>query len=163
MPLIINLRHLEKKNLQLDGELDPAELELTALDPLVKANQPVTYELEVQRIEDSLLAQGTIAADLDCECVRCLKPFAFRIEIGDWACHLPLAGDEAVKIEGDCVDLTPFIREDIILSFPQHPVCGPECAGATSLAAPGETKAGSPGADESSSPWAVLNKLKLEK
>ena len=34
-----------------------------------------------------------------------------------------------VAIENDCVDLTPFVREDILLEFPQHPLCKPDCGG----------------------------------
>ena len=163
MPLIVNLRHLERKNLELEGEIEAAELELEGLDPLIKVSKAIKYELEIQRLETSVLAHGWVAADLDCECARCLKPFSFRIELESWACHLPLEGEEAVKADGDFIDLTPFIREDIILGFPQHPVCGAGCAGSESLSASSERKAGSPGADESASPWTVLNQLKLKK
>jgi uncharacterized metal-binding protein YceD (DUF177 family) len=60
------------------------------------------------------------------------------------------------------VDLTPYLREDILLEFPQHPLCDPECGGlpdAKSGNANNATSAGKP--NEGSSAWAELNKLKL--
>ena len=59
MPLIVNLRHLETRNVRLEGELPVAELDLDSRDELVRANSPVEHDLEVQRIEDELLVRGT--------------------------------------------------------------------------------------------------------
>ena len=42
---------------------------------------------------------------------------------------LPLEGEEEVPVINDCVDLTPYMREDILLAFPQHPLCEPDCGG----------------------------------
>jgi uncharacterized metal-binding protein YceD (DUF177 family) len=102
---------------------------------------------------------------LDCECVRCLKRFQETLRIDDWACHLPLEGEEKALMVNDCVDLTPHIREDIFLAFPQHPLCDVNCSG---LKTPKKTADSGPvvggedgaGAGERS-PWSVLDKLKL--
>src|SRR6184192_4185872 len=64
------------------------------------------------------------------------------LEIKDWACHLPLQGEEAAPIVNDCVDLTPYVREDILLSFPQHPLCDRDCRGLPA-AQQGKAKTGS--------------------
>ena len=72
---------------------------------------------------------GSLTLTLDCECVRCLKTFEHELKLTDWALHLPLEGEEKVPVENDCVDLTPFVREDILLEFPQHPLCKPDCRG----------------------------------
>ncbi|MEI7730222.1 MAG: DUF177 domain-containing protein [Verrucomicrobiota bacterium] len=160
MSVTINLRHLEKQNLQLEGEVSPAELGLEAMDECIRVTQSLKYDLEVQKLEESLLLQGSLVLLLDCECVRCLKPLVFRLELDPWSCLIPLSGEEAVKIISDEVDLTPFIREDIILGFPQHPLCEAECGGLKSLA--DKTQAsGTGGFDQGSSPWNALNKLKL--
>jgi uncharacterized protein len=65
-------------------------------------------------------------------------------------------------VVNDFVDLTPYVREDILLEFPRHPVCNPECRGlpktaigqARNSSGTGKTEVGSPA-------WAELNKLKL--
>ena len=78
----------------------------------------------------------------------------------EWACHLALEGEEKVAVINDCVDLTPYIREDILLAFPQHPLCEPECKGLSILQNQQETGAGRE-QESASATWAELNKLKF--
>jgi uncharacterized metal-binding protein YceD (DUF177 family) len=54
--------------------------------------------------------------------------------------------------------LTPFVREDILLDFPQHPLCKPDCAGLNSKPARKFKAAEKPAPDV----WAKLDKLKLK-
>lgn len=162
MPLVINLRHLEHKNLELKGELPPEELDLAQADELIHVNQPVQYELEAQRLDGDLLVQGTLNVELDCECARCLKPFKRKLDFDSWAAHLPLKGEEKIATDGDFVDLTPYIREDILLAFPQHPLCESECGGLKNRPATGaKDSSGADQMEETSSAWSELNKLKL--
>ncbi len=157
MPLKINLRHLEDDELHLKGELPVAELEFGLQDDLIRLEKPLRYDLTVESLHDSLLVQGSLKLVLNCECVRCLKPFAHKLVMDDWALHLPLEGDDKVSVVNDSVDLTPFLREDMLLEFPQHPLCKPECVGLIKKAkvhkADDEEKA--------PSPWTELDKLKL--
>src|SRR6267142_5069926 len=129
MSLLVNLRHLETKNVLLKGELAAAELDLGELDELIRVEKPLRYDLETQLLDGSVLVQGGLELDLQCECARCLKPFVQRLELMGWACHLPLEGEEKALVANDCVDLTPSIREDILLELPQHPLCDPGCSG----------------------------------
>ena len=160
MPIRVNLRHLEAHEVHLQGELSAEDLNLEVHDQMIEARQPLKYDLEVQKLEHNLLAQGSLSLVLDCKCVRCLKPFEFLLELDHWTVHLPLLGEEAVPVLNDCVDLTPYIREDIVLALPQHPLCEPECKG---LPAPHKGLAlGGLGKEQPpSSAWAELNKLKL--
>src|SRR5213593_1364815 len=133
MPLTFNLHHLETKNLRLQGQLPVAELDLDSRDEMVRAAQQLYFELELQRTEDAVLAQGRLELKLDCQCVRCLKAFQTPLKLEHWACHIPLSGEDKARILNDSVDLTPYLREDIFLAFPQHPLCKSDCRG---LAAP---------------------------
>jgi uncharacterized protein len=159
MPLLFNLRHLDTKNLHLKGELPLEDLDLELTDELVHANKPLFYDLEAQKLEDSILVQGTLKLPLMLECARCLKAYEGAIDLQDWACHLPFEGEDAVIISNDSVDLTPYIREDILLSVPQHPLCEPDCRGLVSprkdLKTSGEQES------KTSAAWAELNKLKF--
>lgn len=162
MPLLINLRHLEKDELVLEGQMPAAELDIEGVDELVRAEKPLEYNLEAQQIEHGVLVQGRLEIVLDCECSRCLKPYEHRLEFPDWTCHLPLEGEEAAVINNDCIDLTPYIREDILLGFPQHPLCKPDCGGLPKKAVTKAKKTGGTGqTKETSSAWAELNKLKF--
>ena len=162
MPLLVNLRHLEKNNVRLEGQMSAAELDMDSVDELIRVTQPLNYDLEVEKIDEGLLAQGRLELTLECECARCLKPFQHRLELPHWTAHLPLEGEEKTPVTNDCVDLTPFIREDILLEFPQHPLCSAECRGLPEKP-PGKTnKTGSVGqVKDVSSAWAELNKLKF--
>lgn len=162
MPLLINVRHLEHKSLQLRGELAAAELDLDSKDEMLQVREPVKFNLEAQELENAVLVQGTLALTLDCQCVRCLKPFKQRLKLNDWVCHIPLKGEDAPALAGDCADLTPYLREDIFLALPQHPLCKSDCRGLPGLPKKvGRGRAVGSGPDKAASPWAALDKLKL--
>jgi len=170
MSLKFNTRHLEEKNLFLRGELSAADLELDNVDELIRTREPLAYDLEAQKLDDGILVHGSLSLNLECDCARCLKPFQHQILLEDWASHMPLEGEDKVEIVNDSVDLTPYLREDILLSFPQHPLCEPDCKGLSNskdqAPAPGEgARFGSekvrPDGQAASSTWAELNKLKF--
>ena len=162
MRLTFNLRHIERKDLHLAGELPTAALELEAVDELVKVGETLHYDLTVERLSQSVLVRGQLRFTFHCECARCLKAFVETVALEDWTCDLPFEGEERVKVDNDSVDLTPFVREDILLAFPQHPLCRTECSGL--LKGPHQDSQPASGAYQSgdvSPAWAVLDKLKL--
>ncbi len=160
-PLTVNLRHLVKRDLRLQGTLSAEDLDLTGLDELVRVAELVQYDLTVQKLDQNLLVRGHLKAKLECHCVRCLKAFPFTIDLPGFATDLVLEGEEAAPVEGDFVDLTPYLREDIVLGFPQHPLCEPGCAGLTKPAGPGAEAQPGQESQTTSSAWAALNELKL--
>jgi uncharacterized protein len=159
MSLKINLRHLEEEGVHLKGELPVAELDLGVNDELIHLERPLRYDLAVELLHDAVLATGSLVLPLECECSRCLKKFKTELKLSGWAAHLPLEGEDKVPVENDCVDLTPFVREDMLLDFPQHPLCKPDCAGL-------KTKNSAPKAAAGEKPaaaaWAELDKLKIK-
>ncbi len=161
MSLVVNLRHLANHNLFLQGELPVRGLDVDTRDEVIRVAQPLRYDAEVQKLDQSLLLRGALRLTLDCQCVRCLKPFQHPLVIANWTCHVPLDGEDAAPVVNDCVDLTPYVREDILLELPRHPLCDPECRG---LQRPSSVKAKKSGAGltgKDSSAWAELDKLEL--
>ena len=162
MPLLFNIRHLEHQTVTLRGELPAVELDLSGIDELIQADSPLHHDLVVERHERSILAQGRLGLELHCECVRCLKCFEYRLAFDSWSCLLPLEGEDKVLVSNDCVDLTPYVREDIVLAFPQHPLCEPECRGLLAASPNGaRPSSGVSVTADLSAAWAELNKLKL--
>jgi len=164
MPLVVNIRHLELKPVVLQGELPVEELDLNGVDDLIHVALPLTYKLEAELMGRSILVQGRLHLPLECDCVRCLTRFEDAVDLPHWACHLPLEGEEQVAVVNDCVDLTPWVREDTLLAFPQHPLCKPDCSELPQ--APPSRPRQSSGASQTGrvpSAWAVLDQLKLEK
>ncbi len=162
MPLLVNLRHLEARDQKLEGELSASELDFGVRDEMVQPRLPLQHSLEVQRLDDNLLVRGWLLLPLDCQCVRCLKPFEFRLELTDWTCLVPLSGEERAPVVSDSVDLTPYLREDILLNFPQHPLCKPGCRGLKKPDTEKSKKSNPAGKGGQSSPWAALDKLKTK-
>jgi uncharacterized protein len=159
MSLKINLRHLEEAGIHLKGELPVAELDLGVNDELIQTEKPLRYDLSVELLHDAILATGSLVLPLECECGRCLKKFKSELKLAGWAAHLPLEGEDKVSVENDCVDLTPCVREDMLLNFPQHPLCKPDCAGLKkNNRVPRAEAAEKPALDV----WAELNKLKIK-
>lgn len=163
MPTLVNIHKLQEKPLSIVGEIPIEELDFVSADEMIACSQPLRYELVVERLDNSILARGSISLLIDCECVRCLAPFQSQIGVPQWALHLPLEGDEKPPIKNDCVDLTPYLREDTLLRLPQHPVCRPDCnklpPSTLKMASYDQAPAGSKG---TAATWNELDKLKLE-
>jgi uncharacterized metal-binding protein YceD (DUF177 family) len=158
MPVEVNLRHLENNNVHLEGELSPEELDFSKIDEMIKVNEPLRYDLEIELNGHNLLVQGELGLMLDCECVRCLRPFKYPIQMDAYAALVPLEGEDKTPVVNDLVDLTPFLREDILLAFPQHPLCEAECD-RLPLTKPSKQTADT--GQSTKSAWDELNKLKF--
>ena len=159
MPVQVNLRHLEDKNVELQGEVSAKELEFEKIDEMIHPNHPLKYELEVEKNGPTLLVTGNMQMTLDCECVRCLKPFQYTISMEPYDLQVPLEGEEKARVDNDLVDLTPYLREDTLLAFPQHPLCEADCDRLPPLK---ETKQAATSEQGQKSAWDELNKLKLK-
>jgi uncharacterized protein len=144
--------------LQLQGDLPVAELDLGVNDELIRAEKPLRYQLTVELLHEAVLAMGSLGLPLECECARCLKPFTSELKLDHWAVHLPLEGEEKVAVDNDCVDLTPWVREDILLNFPQRLLCRPDCAGLKTKTVRKPRAVKTPALDV----WAKLDKLKIK-
>ncbi len=85
-------------------------------------------------------------------CVACLEKFVHEIQVPAFAMHTELRGPETV-------DLTPFMREDLLLNLPAHPHCdrdgGRVCKPKQIETFEQDTKR--------ESDWSALDKLKLKR
>jgi uncharacterized protein len=156
-----SLYEIEDQQLRIEGQLLPEELAIGEVDELIHIHEPLQYDLTVEKLGESLLVQGTVRVVLHCECARCLRPFTLTLDWPEWTAHLPLKGEESVTVTDGEVDLTPILREDTLLRFPQHPLCEPECGGLARQHA-GKTNETSGSSLESDSVWSALNQLKLK-
>jgi uncharacterized protein len=162
MPVQVNLRHLEAHPVHLEGEIAASDLDIETRDEVIQLAGPLRYNLEVQKLEGGLLVQGRLSLILECQCVRCLKRFQRLVQLDLWTSHLPFQGEDAIPVVNDCVDLTPWVREDILLEFPQHPLCERDCGGLANTSGGKSKNLSKFGPAEAGSPaWQELNKLKF--
>ena len=159
MSLKVNLRLLEKESIQLDGDILGSELAPDFHDELMRLSHPVEYELTVDRQSESLLVIGSLRTHVDCECSRCLKSFVLPVQLDEFSVLALLEGEDALPVDGDFADLTPSVREDILLSLPTNPLCGPDCRGLKPKGQSRELQVREQA--EPNSAWSALDNLKL--
>jgi uncharacterized protein len=161
MPIKVNLRHLENKSVELEGELSAKELDLMLTDDMVQPAGPLRYDLEVTRQNQNLLVQGELRLMLECKCVRCLRPLRQELKLDPYDAFVPLEGEDRVAVENDLVDLTPYVREDILLAIPSHPVCAEGCERLPQIS---QKEQAAEAMEESrrKEAWHELDKLKLK-
>lgn len=162
MALILNIRHLRQSAIRFEGELSAEELQFGQIDELLTVTTPLAYDFEAERHEQGILLQGRLELSLRAECARCLQTFPVAVALTNWARLLCWEGEDRVLVRNDCVDLTPYLREDILLALPQRPLCRPECAGLPDKPAafthhPGDVTA----TTGPSSAWDALDQLEL--
>jgi uncharacterized metal-binding protein YceD (DUF177 family) len=110
-PALIDVMH----PLEIKGEI-PAEI-LGLAQASARAPKPIRVEVVVQKDEDegNFLVTGWVQTTLSLLCGRCAEwlpwPIRARVE------HL-FEGPQP-----NCIDLTPFLREDILLELPLNAAC----------------------------------------
>lgn len=164
MALHVNLKQLESGPKDFEGEIPIADLDMEFDDELVKPKSGIQYEFRAEIHETNLLLRGRLSQSFDFECARCLKPFTQSSEISDWSQLVPLAGEDEIEVNNECVDLTPILREDMLLTLPQHPLCVGDCKGLDSESPdPAPGSAGEQNElSKPSSAWTALDQLHLE-
>jgi uncharacterized metal-binding protein YceD (DUF177 family) len=144
-------KQIPADGLHLEGKEEKDILELA--DEGILPAGPVEYWLDVGLSESGLFATGRITVDIDVECVSCLKRFIFLLVVDDFAFQTELTGPEQV-------DLTPWVREDILLVLPAHPHC--DWDGKTVCKGPRLKPSPVDEPPAASVAWEVLDNLKLK-
>lgn len=156
----VHLKQIPAEGLVLEGEADSNLLDLHESN--IRPVTGIRYRLDVGLSEGGLFATGTVAVDFELECVRCLEKFVYRLQIDDFALQTELSGPEMI-------DLTPMVREDILLALPAYPHCdwdgSHQCPG-TGFAAEAETGSDISSENESASAaqkqaWDALKQLQI--
>lgn len=110
----LKVPQIPEEGLHLEGEDAPEVLEFKEL--LFRFEKPVHYVLDILWIEDkAVLARGKLSTTVRAQCVRTLEWFDIPLSVEDFECQVEVT-------KGDEVDLTPHIREDILLLLPTNPV-----------------------------------------
>ena len=110
----IHLKQIPTEGLHLDGDEECPIPELEAEG--IRCVGPLHYNLDLGVAGGALWASGSLSQPVELRCVWCLERFVHEIQVPAFAVHMDLPGPETV-------DLTPFMREDILLNLPAHPHC----------------------------------------
>lgn len=118
----LQIHEIPPEGLRLRGQTEAEDLDGLGGDDRIAVSGPVQYDLRVTFVSGGVLVRGELRTALDCACDRCLRVFPMSLAVEE-ACHLY----ESVA-EGT-LDLTPELREDILLAFPQRLLCQDDCRG----------------------------------
>jgi uncharacterized protein len=103
---------------------------------------PVAGEVRFQRTNLGILASGEIAVTVQLQCVRCLEEFEQPLQVPFSEMFLPtievvsghplpdVTEEQGFPIDAHHhLDLTELLRQQIIVTLPDQPLCQPNCAG----------------------------------
>ena len=110
----VHLKQIPAHGLHLEGEEDCPIQELESEE--IHCAGPLHYDIDVGVAGGALWANGSLSQPVELRCVSCLEKFVHEIRVPAFAVHTELEGPETV-------DLTPFMREDVLLNLPAHPHC----------------------------------------
>ena len=138
---------------------DEAWLERLSLGAEVRAGRSLAIDLEFHRVGEEVFVSGRLRGALESPCCRCLEPAHVDVDQPFLAVYLPAPAAtrgagvrEGQEIEPGApsealgqgidpespdifchvrgwLDLTPMLREQILLAIPPRALCGEECRG----------------------------------
>ena len=151
----IMIKRIPEEGSQYEGDEPASVLELEK-DSFCQAVGDLHYDLYAQYISGELVVRGTLAADFGLTCARCSEFFSTTVVDSDFLRAY------SVSEEVDSVDITPDMREDLLLQVPPFPVCSKRCRGLCSLCGADLNRGScSCGPEGRSDMWSALDNLKL--
>ena len=139
--MYISLRELERGVVRFKDVYQPDSLDLIEG---VRQSGPLAVEgqAELLRSTDEIRILGKLAGPMEADCDRCLEPVRWTIDAEFRLLYQPvteLTPVEDVEIEdkdteigfydGDGLELTDVVREQIVLSMPARKICREDCLG----------------------------------
>ncbi len=138
-PLVLDTRELGRR----PGSMRPVQLLVPAPEGLgivdligVPVGAELELDLRLESVMDGVLVSGVVTAPVSGECGRCLAPVSEQLTVRIQELFVyPEAStshdddDEVAQLQGDHLDLTPTLRDAVVLALPLTPLCQEDCLG----------------------------------
>jgi len=137
-----NVRDIEEAAKELRYNEPTQELTRLLEAPVADFRLPasLTVTLRHYRAGSDLFFQGHVDGKVVGRCSRCLEDYEFPLNLNFafvFAPHHERAIERAIEeddadlsyYDGDEVDVSPLLREQILLALPTRPICRENCAG----------------------------------
>ena len=139
------LSNIRQPETEYSRVFQPAEL--AGGDDDYRITGPVALQMVVHKDQDRFRLVGTVKAELELVCSRCLDPFALPVDREFDLRYLPAGAaepepddeDDEIAVEDDDVavtfyrdehiDLDELLREQFYLALPMKPLCKEDCQG----------------------------------
>jgi uncharacterized protein len=137
-----NVRDIDDAAKELRYDEPTQELTRLLAAPVADFRLPskLGVALTYYRAGSDLFFQGQVDGDITGRCSRCLEEYEFPLAVSFALVFAPCSeGGQDLDLEqsdadlnyydGDEVDLSPPLREQILLALPTRPICRESCAG----------------------------------
>lgn len=145
MEMLYKIKDIGEEGLALDIKVTPAWLaaECPGLE-VTPGSKGLTVRGQLLESEGQVFLRGKLQGALESSCSRCLEEARLSVDVPLAVTFLPRAQDEGsdrdkgedqeedvdvATYDGDVIDLTPEIRDQLLLALPITPVCREDCAG----------------------------------
>jgi len=167
------VRDIEAAAKELHFEEPTQELASLLSGPVADFRLPPTLTVEVTyyRAGSDLFFQGRVEGELIGRCSRCLEEYRFSLAAPfsfvfasrhERDRDLEEDDGDLCYYEGDEVDVSPLLREQILIALPMRPICRDNCAGLCPQCGVNRNTGGCDCREEHGDPrLAVLRTLKL--
>ena len=138
--MIIDLTNLKSSSLELNFAFAPETIDLEGED--AKLISAVELKGRLLRGSIGVTVEGEIVAAVETECTRCLKAVEKKLSVSFKSEYITAENFTAAKeaelqandldatvYEGDAIDLTELVREQILLNIPEQAFCKEDCRG----------------------------------
>ena len=125
---------------------------------------PVDIQLQLESAVSGLEVTGSLKAGWQGSCRRCLEPIEQTVqqELREIFSTAP-ADEETYPIQDGEVDLTPMVRDCLVLALPIAPLCSEDCVGPAPDDYPMNQPEPSPEDRPKDPRWAALDALRTGK
>jgi uncharacterized protein len=133
-PLVVDTRELGRRpgSMWKVTRTAPAPADLGLGMVGVPQGSDLDVDIRLEAVMEGVLVSGRARARMTGECVRCLERVNGSVS-ADFQELCTYSGDdaddEAVRLEGDLVDLEPLVRDAVVTALPWQPMCRPDCPG----------------------------------
>lgn len=130
-PLLINVAELLRRAgsiREVDRQIEADVFEFA--DSRIVAGSQVDVALTLEALSDGIVVHGTLGAEWNFECRRCLRPLTGRAEVEVQELYQAVISDpDAYPITGEQLDLLEMARQNVLLAVPLAPLCRTDCPG----------------------------------
>lgn len=118
----------KKKTLELTLDLK----EITFDGEVLKVLEALNFKGEIISYNDIIKISGVINGILELQCSRCLENFSYKIDLTideEFTNNINNEDDSIILVEGDELDITEIIVNNVISTLPIKKLCSENCNG----------------------------------
>lgn len=140
LTMIIQLDRFDEPKIPFEKQFQPNEIAFDA--EIAKIEKPLNVEGTLHKQLERVVANGSISGEIEIECARCLTEQSYPLNVVFEEVFVTednfskredvhLHGDELEFsiYNGNDIDVSEIVREEILLNLPNHFVCKEDCQG----------------------------------